>query len=267
MPGDERRLGRRVRDAAVALAFVVLTATSLALVVGGEGAERMLGVACLLLFGVGGLASFALHLSSRRPRGPRVELVRWRGGHESALVFPQARGQGAIAVVGAAAITAAGVLLAGFAGEISAEPGRRMLGLVAGVLCAAVFCAMLVLGVLALAREPAHVALLREGILVRGIATSSFVPWDAVEAVDIVDIHDTPLVGLVADPAAIEVSGRAGALMAAGRRVTGFELVYGGLGVPAEALAREIRRCVEDPAARARIGTEDRGYTEPAVPR
>jgi hypothetical protein len=110
--------------------------------------------------------------------------------------------------VSAAKTRVAGIAAAGWsvAGVILAiAPSESTIHRVLGIVLALLFGGIAVFAGLQELRGRTFVALLPDGVLGRSVAGDSFVPWDAIEAVGVVKMSDTPLVVIRAtDPAAVE---------------------------------------------------------------
>ena len=254
----------------MAAACGVFAAFGITMLVGGRAEDRPFGAILVLFFGVGGVVYFLLPRFTRPSReGVRLGTVKFRGTTRPAVVFPPSRGKRRVALVGASAFTVVGILMA-VSAKTLAEPGESASGvLILGVLCAATFGLMTIAGLAAEIASSSYVALLREGIVGGGPLGGSFIPWDAIAEVDIIEVEGTPLVAVVAaDPMAIETSSVGLLLSRFGRMSTGSDLAYAGLVAPLETLRDVIRHHLEHPDDRERIGTADPArYTASAVPR
>ncbi|MDX6518249.1 MAG: hypothetical protein QOF50_1095 [Gaiellaceae bacterium] len=239
--------GRRwILNVAVSLVFGAFGLFELAF---GRGDDRLWGLMTFLLFGVGCVTAFAMPLADRKGSGGfRLGTARRGGARTPALIFPFSRTKLRLAGVATVAMAAAGVLIAIVGG------GAGYLAI--GVLCAVVFGAMALAAVLNELRN-ANVAFLPEGVLCRGVAGSSFIPWDAIDSVDVIELRGTPMVAVRAtDRRAVELARFGGWLAGANRRLTGADLTYAGLEAPGETLVEAIDHYCEHPAERARIGSE-----------
>ena len=115
----------------------------------------------------------------------------------------------------------------------------------------------------------AYVALTSEGIVRRAGFLWSYVGWDAIETVKVVEAFETPVVGVtVRDPAAIETSFLGGLFLLSPGELAGVDVPYAASLARPDALADAIVHYLEHPEARARIGSADPArYTGSAVPR
>ncbi len=97
------------------------------------------------------------------------------------------------------------------------------------------------------------VALLPEGILARAGLGESFVPWEAIEAVGVVSMYDTPMVAVRAvDPTAVEMPRWARLFARANRALADGDVYYTSLTVPEEEVADAIADRLEHPEKRTR---------------
>jgi hypothetical protein len=264
------RLGHRAKQLFLAVTFVAFSTFGIAMLAFGRGADRLWGLISVLFFGVGGVMYFLLPRFTRRGReGVRLGTIRFRGASRPAVVFPQSRGKRRVALVGTTAFTAAGILMAVSANALADPDESANELLVVGLLCAVVFGVMTIVGLVTEFLSAAYVALLPEGIVGGGPLGGSYLPWDAVAEVDIIEIHGNPMVAVVAsDPAAIETSSLGLLLSRAGRATTGADLTFAGLVAPLETLRDAIDHYLDHPNERAGIGTENPArYTGSAVPR
>ena len=248
-----RGFGYWARQVFMAIACAVFTVFGLVFLVVGDGDERLVGLMSFLLFGVGGAIYFLLPRLTRGGReGVRPGIVEHRGERRPALVFPLSRAKIRLAVIGCAAFEAIGVLLFRF--------GAVWIGL-ATVLF---FGFVGLLGARKAFSRHAYVALLPEGILARA-GSSSFVPWEAIEDVFILEMYGSRMVSLSADPASVETatSGQLGMLISRGADLP--ELAFSGLVAPEDELCRAIEHYLRHPEERERIGAD--ATLEPAVPR
>lgn len=254
----------------MAAACGLFSAFGIALLIAESAGDRLFGAILVLFFGVGGVVYFLLPRFTRHGgEGVHLGRIKFRGSTRPALVFPQSRGKRRVGVIGAGAFTIVGVLIVVSANAL-AEPDESALGvLILGLSCAVVFGLMTIAGLAAEVVGSSDVALLPEGVAGGGPGGGSFIPWDAIAEVDIIEVEGTPLVAVIADdPMAIETSSVGLLLSRFGRMTTGSDLAYAGLVAPPEVLRDAIRHYLEHPDERERIGVEDPArYTGAAVPR
>jgi hypothetical protein len=207
------------------------------MIVTGGDADRVIGLIAVLFFGFGGVAVFALPLFTRRGRTVvRTEFVRHRGTLSQALVFPYSRAKQRLGTVATLAFAVAGVLAIVYARDIAETGGREVIWIrLVGLATAALFGSVAVIGFLNGFLARGYVALLPEGILNRAKVGSSFIPWDAIEEVRMIERYNTRMVGVVAsDPRAIEISALGRLSLQLGRSWSGADLLF-----PANALAAQ----------------------------
>jgi hypothetical protein len=245
-----------VKQVFMAIATIVFTSVGLIMLVAGEGADRMWGLITALFFGVGGTVWFVLPRLTRSAReGVHTDVIRFRGSTRPALVFRLSKAKRRIALVGTSAFTVVGILFVLNATAL-AESGQDNPAwlLLIGLLCIGVFGFLTVLGAASEFSSGASVALIPEGI-VSGGAVTSFLPWEAVEEVTMIDVRGTPMVGVVArDPTAVETSALGRILALVGRKTTGVDLAFAGLAAPLGVLADALRRYHHHPEEREHIG-------------
>jgi hypothetical protein len=176
---------RRAKRVLVGLSCAAFTLFGLLIAIYEPG-DRLGGLFVVLFFGSGLLVS--LLPAFARTRGPdrRVAVVAHDGLLCAALVVRVSVGNARVGGIAAAGWAAGGVIL--WMARSSTTP-LRLLGLV----CALLFGGVAIVVGLQQLRGRAFVALLPEGVLGRSAAGDSFVPWDAIEAVGVVRMSDTPL--------------------------------------------------------------------------
>jgi hypothetical protein len=252
--------GRFWRQVLLAVTFVLFSSVGLLILVGGRGSERVWGLMAVLLFGVGGVTYFLLpRLTREGGEGIRLGTAKFRATTRPALIFEMSRRKRRLAAAGTTAFTVVGVLMVVYADALADEDVGRTELVGAGLLAAAVFGLFTILLVAAEFMSAAYVALLPEGVLGGGPFGSSFIPWDAIADVAIVEVKGSPMVGITAlDPAAIEAPAVFRGLSRAFRGATGADLTYAGLVAPLETLRDAIAYYRERADERALIGTEDR---------
>ncbi len=258
---------KRVLLAAVS---VLLTLASGLIAVFESGDERLGGLAGALLFGSCMLVFLMPAFTRAQGPGRRVGVVSHRGLRTEALVFPLSRPKLRIAGIAAVGWAAAGALIT-IAPSGLADPGEdttfiRLLGVVVVLL----FGTVAAIAGLQELRGRGFVALLPQGVLARTVGGGSFIPWDAIEDVGVIEMYDTPMVAIRAtDPAAVETPRWARLLSRASRAVVHADATYSSLVAPEQDLAEAIAHYVEHPEERARVGQDHRYNSRPpsTVPR
>jgi hypothetical protein len=260
---------RRARRALLGLSSVFFTLVGLLIAI-FEPDDRLFGFFAALFFGCCTLALFMPMLA--RTGGPdrRVRVISHHGLRTEALVFPLSTRKIGVAGIAAAGWAVAGVILV-LAPSTLADPGEetaffRLLGIVLTLL----FGGVAVFAGLQQLRGGGFVALLPEGVLGRSPVGGSFVPWEAIEEVGVLEMYDTPMVAIrVTDPATVETPGWARLFSRANRAVAGADVTYASLVAPEEEVARTIAHYMEHPEERSRIGEEHRYNSRPpsTVPR
>jgi len=228
-----------VGGAAFTVVGVLLAVTGLE-----EPGYALLGIAPL---GVGAVAMGLTPMASRKAPGVRLEEVRGRRSGR-AVVFPLSKVKLRLIFVGQLCFAVMGLGLALYS-------DRALIG----VLCTATF------GLFALLSLPAvlsggGVALLPEGLLVWGLPTGGFLPWEAMgELQDIVGGGQG--LGITAsDPAKLEAPRGSGLLRAANRALgyqTDISVSASTLGVELEVVAAAIEHVRRHPQQRWRLGTPE----------
>jgi hypothetical protein len=218
----------RVAMPLLCLAFTALGGVLIA------GGEPVAGGTCVLFFGVGGLALVPAARRRRRPRPARSIVF----DGEPALLFPLGRGRQALAGLGAAGLAAASVLL-------------MVAGLLIGVVGVAFFGPVAVLLLTRLNRP--HGLVLTPTRVVQVTLYRVEIPWDAVDGAALVSIASTEVLAVQARD---RTRVRSGWFARFNRRFASAEIMIPAVqmaGPPEEALDT-LRLCLDDPAARARLG-------------
>lgn len=131
--------------------FVLFTVAGGWLAIAGRGETQLVGVVCLLFFGLGGVGYVAAKFKGDGP-GLRVGSVTWNGAQVRALVVPVRPVRWLTAMIGLFGMGAASLLM-GLGHLVTVRRG------------------------------PPRLALLPEGVTVTGGISASWVPWDVVEHV------------------------------------------------------------------------------------
>lgn len=246
------RRAKRVLLAAISALFALV---GVLILIFESGDDRLAGLYVLLFFGSCLLVFLMPALTGGHGPGRRVDLVAHRGARTHAIVFPLSRPKLRVAGIAAAGWAIAGAVLV-IAPSGLADPGEdttfpRLLGIVLVLL----FGGVALFAALQELRGRAFVALLPQGVLSRSAVGGSFIPWEAIEDVGVVEMYDTPIVAVRAsDPGAVEKPGWAGLFARANRAVLDADVTYASLVAPEEELAETIAHYVGHPEERARIG-------------
>jgi len=242
----------------MAVACTFFAAVGAVIVVAGENADRLWGVISLLIFGVCGSVWFALpRLTKTATEGVRTEVIRFRGSRQPALVFRFSKAKRRLGLLGTSAFTLVGILFVLNATALADPEDDPSVILAVGIMCVSIFGLVTVLGLANELARGSSVALMRDGILSAGVL-SWFLPWDAVDEILTIDVHGTPMVGVVAsDPSLVETSGIGRILAIIGRRTTGVDLAFAGLVAPLSVLADALRNYCSHPEERGRIGSAE----------
>lgn len=217
-------------NAALIALYVLFTLAGLGMIAAGEGAERMAGVASVLLFGVGGGA----YVMSKR-RNPavavRAETITWDKRPVRALVLPVRRAKWLPMLVGQLGMGTALVLMGVYAetfATASRGPGFiRFVGYGGG----AFFLFIAAVTLLNLRSGPPRLALFSEGVAMIGGMAASYIPWEAVANVGRFDMALRDMgqrfAGIRAtDPSQVRRSASSKAVTVGSRSMLGWDLTY-----------------------------------------
>ncbi len=235
MDGDlqQRIMRGRTRGASfvlMMLLFALFTAVGAAMLVGGEGDERFAGLACMLLFGVGGVA-YAASKSRRAEAALRAESLTWQGQVVRALVVPVRRSKWLTMMLGLLGMGVASLLIGLFAPTFT-DPGESALVTqLIGFGAAALFLLLALASVLNLRKGAPRLALLPQGIAMIGGVVESFIPWEGIANVGQFDMvirgAGQRFAGVRAtDPSVISRPRSSKAVMAGNRTFSGWDLTY-----------------------------------------
>lgn len=261
----EQENPRDERPAWVGALMVASGAVGALLAVTAEGADRIWGLLALALFGGGGLAMIAPKDSSQP--GVTVERAEHRGGRWS-LSFSFDRRRYVIRVAATLTMAVAGLLMAIYADDLAASStGRRspVFLRVAGVFTVVTFGGF---GVTALAhrRRTPRMLLLEEGIEFEAQGGGrTFVPWDAITRVSVVSLYRTEMIGVsVDDRDRIETGPVAGSFRRFNRSIAGADVTFpvDAFVAPPKVVVDAVRRFVDDPEQRRRLGTGEVNVSE-----
>lgn len=210
--------------------FLLFTVGGVAMVISGEGQDRLVGVSVVLLFGFGGLGYGATKL---RRRDGVVELtkVQREGTLVEALVVPGSRSRSAAIALGSAGM-GSGMLLMGLNPAAFTEAGGpqgfvRLVGIAGGCFF---LVGALVLSIAALTGRSRMVAS-RAGFEMVTPFGRSVVPWDIIDEVGVYEMsaggnRQRFAAVNTTDPDRITTSRWWGWLRAANRRMSGWDLTY-----------------------------------------
>lgn len=221
---------RGVGTVLMACLFALFTIVGLVMLFVGRPQDRIAGLACVLLFGLGGVA----YITSRRRKADvalRVDTLTWEGRVTRALILPVRRAKWLTTMVGAFGMGTAMVLIGVFAPTFT-DPGdsaavTRFIGYGGG----AFFLGLGLAGLLKLRQGPPRLALLPEGVAMIGGVAASYIPWDAVADVGRFDmvIRGTGqrFAGIRAtNPEAVRRPASSRVLMAGNRTFSGWDLTF-----------------------------------------
>ena len=224
-----KRVLRRLGMGLMALIFLIFTGFGMVMVVTGDGQDRILGLICVLLFGLGGVAYFM----SKVKRGDlalRVETLTWEGAPVRALVVPMRKARWVTTMVAVLGMGIALVLM-GVNATAFKDPGESALFIQVVGYGGGAFFLLVGLGhLLGIRKGPPRLALLESGIDLTG-AAEAFVPWDVIAEVGRYDLvvrgSTQRFAGVrVADRAAIRKPAFTRVLMTGGRAMSGWDLTY-----------------------------------------
>lgn len=212
------------------LIFVFFTIVGVAMVIWGEGVDRVVGVVALLMFGLGGVGWFAGQ-RRRADVAVRVGDIVHHGHPARALIVPARLAKWLPLTLGSVGLGAGCLLLGVFAAELT-EAGvsplfLRLIGFGGGAL-------FLFVGAGSLAGTsggPPKLALLPDGVVMTAGFGRSFVSWDLVTDVGVYELGvpggNQRFVGLrVTDPSRIEIPRWLRGLGRANRGMSGWDLTY-----------------------------------------
>ena len=242
-----------VKRAGLIVLFVLFTIGGLAIAVFGEGSDRLLGLATVLIFGGGGAALWFMNRPNRRLHGLQAGTIPAPGGREPVFIARSDPVVLRVAALGCIAM-GAGTLMFAVPGGSDADVVERLLLGAGGVFLVGIG----LFSAYRSANSP-KLVLARSGIRATGPA-GWFVPWEAVAGIGELVVHENPFLAIrVTDPAAIEMSGAQQLLHAAERSIMGTDLSFPlrTLTVDPAELNAAIERYLEQPEERAGIGRPD----------
>lgn len=239
--------------------FLLFTVAGLAMVISGDGQDRLVGVSVVLLFGFGGLGYAATRL---RRRGGGVELteVQRDGTLVEALVIPGSRLRSAAIALGAAGM-GSGMMLMGlrpgaFTGTGGPQGFVRLVGIAGGCFFLVTALALAVTALTGRSRVVAS----RVGFEMITPFGRSVVPWDIIDEVGLYEItaggnRQRFAAVNTTDPHRIRTSRWWGWLRAANRRMSGWDLTYPETtsAISADELALILNAFVERPSLWSKV--------------
>lgn len=238
--------------------FVLLTVGGTAMVVLGEGSDRVAGVSVVLLFGFGGLGYAASTL--RRDEGAvEVTHVRRDGVPVQAVVIPGSRRRSAAIGLGAAGM-GSGMMLMGLnpAAFADGDPSGfvRFIGLAGGFF----FLFVAVVLTIATISGRSRMVATPTGFEMTTPFGRSVVPWGVMDEVGVYEMsaggnRQRFAAVNTTDPSRIRTSRGWEWLRSANRRMSGWDLTYPEttFAVSAGQLSRIIERFVEQPSVWDRV--------------
>jgi hypothetical protein len=223
----------------------------LLIVVGPDAENRLLGLTCVLFFGLGGLAHFGGPLLTRRGPGTvRAEHVTTSAGLEAAFVFPTPASKRLTMLLAAGGMAAASVILIPL--------GAGWIGILGTVVFGGCFLLMLLT-----MRRAQQLVLTPTRVLADAGAGTVEVPWEAVGDVRLYELPagrtTVDMLGVDAtDPGAV-VWTRGGWLGRVNQRFTPYDLTVGAdtFAGSGEEVVEAIRRYRDDPEQRRYIGSQE----------
>ena len=223
----------------------------LIIAVGPTAENRLVGLMCVLFFGVGGFAYLGGPLLTRSGPGTvRRERFRTSAGLEPAFVFPTPRSKQLATTVGAGGMAGGSVLLAVI------ETGWVVIA------CAAIFGLFFVFMLLSL-RRGQKLVLTPTRVVVDAVAGTVELPWEAVVDVEVFEMPagraTVDMLGIAASDPEAAVWTRGGVLGRLGSNRTGYDLVVGAdtFAGEGEDVVAAIRAYRDDPERRRHIGSEE----------
>lgn len=222
--GTETQWRGKRRSPWLAVGFVFFSLFGAAQVVAGRGADRIWGLFSLLFFGLGGAAVYAPKAKSSGGIGTGD--VSHRGRYQLALVIEIDRRRHRVRTIASIGMGIAGGLVASYA-DVMTEPGSRyspgslrVVGLMLLIFAGGG-------GLLALRKWTSvpRLILLSDGVLMEVGATSTYVPWSAIESVGVFSMRGNDMLGIrVGDRSQVEAGRVARALLPVSRFLSPADL-------------------------------------------
>jgi hypothetical protein len=245
------------RERAMAVIGGLFLIISVGMIAAGSGQDRIAGVVCALF----SLAVLAVPLSALLPetaRGaPRLDRVEHDGVRAPAVVLDGSRGKLRLMRVAVALLAATGVLMAVAPEPFADFPGEETKVRVGGIVCAAVFGAVLVIGFFTRGRF--RLALVPDGLRWEVGASPVFVAWDDVVGVSLMHLSGAEFLGIDVDrPEALKTTSTQRRIARFSRPIAGADvsITLEPFPVEPERLVDAIAAYADDPALRHEIGTE-----------
>ena len=239
----------------------------------GEGSDRALGMMVFLFFGVGIVPVVLMTRPLQREAPIATELVERRGTFSQGLVFEYSRTKLRLATVSLASFSAGALVMAWQADNFESSRYSPTWVRAVGLITAAILGAAAVAGAVNSGRRM-FLALLPQGLYLKGRWGSTFVPWDAVTDAGLLSLQGTPMLGIaLRDFGAVEMGFlarlTAGINRALLRAWVAADLTWptNSLNVFPATLARAVRFYLENPEERVNIGRDGRAgsFTTAAV--
>ena len=245
----------RLKRAGLIAIFVLFTLAGVALIVFGDGSDRLLGVVALLVFGGGGATWFFVSQPRRRLSGLQVGSVARMGSRQAAFVARADRRVVIVAGLGAMAMGIGTLLVLVLPDEGGGLNKVERILLAAGGL---LFVGIAMVGLWRAANR-SDLALTRDGLMSTGPG-GWFIRWDAIVSTGEMEVYDNPFLAInVTDPSAIEMGRFQRLVHWSQRSMMGLDLSFPlrMLAVDPAELHAAIGRYLEHPELRGRIGRAD----------
>lgn len=250
---------------------LVLTVGGLILVLGGDEDGRIIGIACLLFFGVGGGATIVGQLVGPPAEAPRRSLVSLTSGRTvPAVVLSYQRMPRALLLLTGLGLMTGGAVFALVprvaTGSFDSAAARVIVGVAAGYFAVAIFLRLRgSRGVID------TIELTAFGVRTRMSGATVYVPWDTVESVELTNYRSNPMLMIsVSSPNYVVRSGGAGLLNGIGQIFYGHNeipIALRNLSIPPDRVATLVRRFVDSPRSIG-AGGDDRElpYVDDLIP-
>ena len=236
--------------------FACFALAGIALILTGGAASRIVGLALIAMFGIGGLAWWLGEFRPGSAAPPRLGRVRLPDGIEtSALVLPVRARKVRTGIVTMAAF-GAGALIFALSPERLGDrdnPIVRILMLAVGVFLGT----FAVRGLTGWRRGESYLALTPQSLALRAATGGFAIPWAQIVRMRLYSMYGQPHLGIkVGDARSIQAEGIIDSIARFERPLTGDHrsIWLGGFSAPAEVVAEAIRRYFESPDERLTLG-------------